>query len=175
MKIILITHATADYSGNCDYAVLDVTPDLLELIRRRMELAREAYEQDHDFLELYFWDCGPAFYDTSLLDACQAVLEAEESDRAAEAARTWLDELETSESIAIPAGVDLAALAPKRTECHEMIVRLDGPRERPSFVVAWSAIPKHVDATVTTSDLSLSVLEGFCGPDPSTQHQGTPP
>jgi hypothetical protein len=175
MKIILITHSTAEYNGDCHYAVLEVTPDLLELVRRRMELARRTYEQDNDFLELYFWDSQPAFYDRSLLDACQAVLEADESDSAEEAARTWLDELETSESIAIPAGVDLAALAPKRTECHEMMLRLDGSKERPLLVVAWSAIPKHIDATVTTGDLSLPVLESFCGPDPSIQNQGAPP
>jgi hypothetical protein len=162
MRIILTTHSIAEYNGACNYAVLNVTPELLELVRRRVEVARRVYEQDNDFLELCFRDSQPAFYDTSLLDACQAVLEAEESDSAAEAARAWLDELQTSQSIAIPAGVDLAALAPKRTECHEMLVRLDGPRERPSFDVAWSAIPKHVDATVTTSDLSPSVLEGFC-------------
>jgi hypothetical protein len=85
-----------------------------------------------------------------------------EMESAIEAAKDWLDELETGGSAKLPAGVDLDAVTPERTECHEMILRLDGPRERPSFVVAWSAIPKHTDVTVTAGDLSLPVLENCC-------------
>lgn len=162
MKMILTTHSTADCNGNCNYAVLDVTPDLLELVRRRRELARRAYEGDNDFLEGHFWDSRPAFYDSALIVACQEAIGPTERESASEAAQDWLDELETGGSAELPAGVDLDAVTPERTACHEMILRLDGPRERPLLVVAWSAIPKHTDVTVTTGDLSLPVLENCC-------------
>ena len=43
VAIVLVTSSTnPEYSGECDYAVVRLTPELVEQVRRRVELARQA-------------------------------------------------------------------------------------------------------------------------------------
>jgi len=48
--IVLGTRSTdPEFNGDCDYAVMQLTPELMEQIHRRVELARQVGSQDDDF------------------------------------------------------------------------------------------------------------------------------
>jgi hypothetical protein len=158
--IILGTHSTdPEFNGDCDYAVVQLTPELMEQIHRRLELARQAGSQDDDFYELYFWGGTAKFYDCDLIEACQeAVAVAGDGDQAAQ---DWLTGLEQNGHALMPAAVDLAACQSQRTELDQMIVRRSSLSDDAQYEIVWLASPKHSDAYVTTSDLPLVVLEGY--------------
>jgi hypothetical protein len=44
-----------------------------------------------------------------------------------------------------------------------MIVRCSPSSRNPQYEIAWTAMPKHTDVYVTTSDLPLAALEGYVG------------
>ena len=162
MHIILnVCSSNEHYNGDCDYAIVDLTPALAERIRRRVALARQAGEQDRDFWEMYFWGSTTEFYDHKLLDACQdAVVAAARGSDPDQAARDWLADFEQREYAVVPDGVDFAAHQAQRTEVDQMIVR----RHQPDFAIAWTASPKHSDVYVTTSELPLAVMETLLAP-----------
>lgn len=163
MKIILdTTSSNPDYGGDCDCAVVDLTPALVDRIRRRVELARRVAEEDTDLYELYFWGGEAAFYDHNLVEACEEAMAADmdgqkEDKNASACARS--SELQHSCHALFP-GVDLQAHQPQRTECAQMILRCG----RPQYEVAWTVIPKHTDIYVTTRGLALSAIDAYlCG------------
>ena len=56
MQLILNVHSSnGHYDGDCDYAIVELTPALAEQIRNRVALAREAGQKDNDLWELFFW------------------------------------------------------------------------------------------------------------------------
>ena len=86
-----------------------------------------------------------------------------------EAAKTWIDRLETSGYAGLPAAVDLAAFTPQRTECDQLIVRHCSTDEEHSiFEIAWIVIPKHTESHVATHGLSLTVLESYYDDKPAS-------
>lgn len=164
VAIVLDTHSTdPDFNGDCDYAVVRLAPELVEQVRRRVELARQAGRQDDDLYELYFWGGTADFYDSGLVDACEKALTAGQS------ARDWLAGLEQEGHALVPPAADLATCEPQRTECDQMIVRRSPSSHDPRYEIAWIAIPKHSDVYVTTRDLPLAALEGYAGISPKTE------
>ena len=160
--IILETHSTdPEFNGDCDYAVVQLTPELQEQIHRRVELARQAGKQDDDCFELYFWNGAATFYSNDLIEACQEAVAAARGRDGDQAAQDWLTELEENGHALMPATVDLAACQPQRTELDQMIVRRGSLSDDTQYEVAWISTPKHSDAYVNTSDVPLTVLEGY--------------
>ena len=161
-RIVLETGSSnPDYSGDCDYALVELTPELVNQVRRRVELAGQAGQQDNDLYEIYFWGGTAEFFDGDLVDACLAAVAGGD-----EAGQEWLNGLERVGHALVPAAADLAACQPQRTECDQMIVRRSPPSRSPRYEIAWTAIPKHTDVNVTTRDLPLEALEGYLGNDP---------
>jgi len=161
MHIIFHTHSSdPHYNGDCDYAVVELTPALVEQIRRRVELARQARSQDDDLYELYFWGSTADFYDHRLIEACEKAIAATAED-ADQAVQDWMDHLDQGEHALLPAGVNLESLEPERTECDQILNRCCPSGQNLGFEVAWTAIPKHSDVNVTTSDLPLEALEAY--------------
>ena len=161
MHIVLDTHSSSpDYNGDCDYAVVELTPRLGEEIRRRIELARHAGQQDNDLYELYFWGSTAEFYDYNLVETCQAAVAASAAD-ADQAIHDWTTALEEHGHALLPTGVDLGKHAAQRTECDQLIIRCSPSSRNPGFEVAWTTIPKHSDIYVTTSDVPLAALESY--------------
>jgi hypothetical protein len=163
VKIILdTTSSDPHYNGDCDCAVVDLTPALVDQIQRRVELARRAAAEDADIYELYFWGSAVDFYDHSLVEACEEAVAAgtdgQEEDKNA-AAYAWSSALEQTGHALLPHGVDLKRHARQRTECLQTIIRCAPPSRSLEFEIAWTAIPKHTDVYVTTHDLSLTVMD----------------
>jgi hypothetical protein len=157
MYLIFNTHSSNEhYNGDCDCALVELTPALAEQILGRVALARQAGQQDNDLCELYFWGSTAEFYDSNLIDACAEATAAHGSE---EAASKWLSNFEDAGYALVPIGVDLAAHESQRIELSQMIVRCSPSSHRPEFEVCWTASPKHSDVYVTTRDLPLKRLE----------------
>ena len=163
MPILLETHSTdLEFNGDCDYAVVDITPALVELVRQRVALARQAGQQDPELWELYFWDNSAEFYDSDLIDACeQATAATAGATDPDQAARNWLVDLEHNGHALVPDNVDLTMRESQRVECRQAIVRSHFSDRKAEFELAWTAIPKHSDVCVTTRNLPLATLEGY--------------
>jgi hypothetical protein len=154
MKIVLQTDSTnPEYNADCDCAVVEVTPSLVQLIRRRAALAKQARRQDRDLWELYFWGHTAEFFDYSLVSACEAAFGDSKE------AKDWSDGFERDGHAVLPPTADLAAVEPHRTECDQMIVRCVPGSRRTDIEVAWLTIPKHTDIYITTRDVTLATLE----------------
>jgi hypothetical protein len=161
VTVVLGTHSTdPEFNGDCDCAVVRLTPELVGQVRRRLELARQAGRQDGDLYELYFWDCTAEFYGGELLEACQEAAGAGATD-AEQAAQAWLAGLERDGHALVPPTVDLAAFESKRTECDQMIVRCSPSSRNPEHKIVWTASPRHTDVYVITEELPLAALEGY--------------
>jgi len=154
MKIVLQTDSTnSEYHADCDCALVEVTPSLVKLIRRRVALAKQARRQDRDLWELYFWGCTAEFFDYALISTCEATFQDGEK------AKAWSDGFERDGRAVLPPRADITALEPQRTECDQMIIRCVPSSRRTDIEIAWLAIPKHSDVYITTRDVSLASLE----------------
>jgi hypothetical protein len=177
MKIIFRAQSdNPDYNADCDYALVDMTPALWEQIRRRVEIARQAFQADGDLCELSFWLGTAEFYSSRLTEACEeaiaVVSEGTDKDKSA-AAWAWSAQFDDPGYALLPSGVDLDKHQPERTECAQMIVRCAPSGGRPEFEVAWTAIPKHTDIHVTTRDMPLATLETYARSE-SSSGRGAP-
>lgn len=125
MYLIFNTHSSNEhYNGDCDYAIVDLTPALAAQVRHRVAPARQAGQQDDDLNELYFWGSTAQFYDHNVLEICQdAAAAAAHGADPDQAARDWLTDFEQREYAVVPEGVDFAAHEAQRTEVDQMIVR----------------------------------------------------
>ena len=82
MHLILNAHSSnPDYSGDCDYALVDLTPALAKRIRSRVALARQAGQHDNDLYELCSWGSSAEFYDYTLLEACEKAIAPRRSNQ----------------------------------------------------------------------------------------------
>jgi hypothetical protein len=116
MHLILNVHrSNQHYNGDCDYAVVELTPALAKRIHSRVALARQAAKQDSDLFELYFWGSAD-FFDHVILDACQEAVATASRRRRDKAALDWLTDFEGREYAVVPASVDVDAYEPQRTE-----------------------------------------------------------
>jgi hypothetical protein len=164
VALVLSTHSSDEnFNGDCDYALVRLTPELVAQVHRRVELARQGRQQDDELYELYFWDGAAEFHDCGLVDACQEAVAAARGADGNQAAQDWLTRLEQDGHALVPPAANLAACQPQRTECAQMIVRASPSSDDPEYEIAWTAIPKHSDVHVTTSDLPLAALEDYVG------------
>jgi len=161
MHLIFNTHSSNEhYNGDCECAIIELTPALAEQIRCRVALARQARQQDSDLYELYFWGSTAEFYGQDVIDACQEAVAAAARGRGrSKAARNWLAEFEQRDYAVVPNGVDFNAHEPQRTECDQMILRVGPSSHRLEYAVVWTTSPKHSDVYVTTNELPLAVME----------------
>ena len=157
VTIVLNTRSSdPDFNGDCDYAVVELTPALIDQIHRRVELARQASSQDNDLYGMYFWGGDAKFYDSDLLEACEKAAATDE------AAQEWTAELEQKGHAMMPIAADFSSCQPQRVECADDS-QMQSPVAKPRVRIAWTVIPKHSDVYVTTSDLPLAALEGYVG------------
>jgi hypothetical protein len=163
VRIILKTSSTnPECNGDCDYAVVELTPILVEQLRRRVDLAREVGQQDNDLYELRFWGGTADFYDHELIEACQeAVAAAAKDTDGNQAACDWLSGLEEDGHALLPPTVDLGAHESQRTECDQVAIQTSPLSRSPQVEIVWTTIPKHTDIDVTTRNLPLAALENY--------------
>ncbi len=150
MKFVLKVSSSNEYcDGDCEFAVVELSPELASLSLRRIAALQEQKHLDPDIDEVYYW-ANYAQYFSPWLNLASAEKEAE---AASLALADTLDELQIQEKelAAVSETLQVPPSQISRVECQRMIVRADS--------IAFVAIPKHASFYVETTEMPLAVLE----------------
>ena len=142
MKLVSTVLSDQDTWG-CDYALIDVSPELARLALRRVNILKAQKQADQHLDEAYFWDFHVEYFSPwKGKEADSADLLGEILDRFPSVAG---DLMHAPDGFVVPENL----LEP--VECSQMITREDG--------IAFIAIPKHASYHIRTAEVPLSLLE----------------
>jgi hypothetical protein len=162
MRLILKVTSSNEYcDGGCEFALVDLTPELARLTLSRIAALREQRILDPNIDEVYYWAyfvaCYFSFY---------AHLAVEDEDKAGESAIVLagdlLDELQiqNQELVCVPECFQLRPDRMVAVECEKMIVG--------EASIAFTAIPKHASFYVQTVEIPITMLEAALAISAST-------
>jgi len=130
MAFLLKTYSSnPDFNGDCDYALVDLGRESLDLTLERIGLAQDMYSEDHSFNALEYSDYSARYV-------------------------SWSEELEDLLGLDAMAKVNDGVLVTlnsrlalpeknyQQVEGEYIVVSTEG--------VSWKCIPKHSDVTVET-------------------------
>jgi hypothetical protein len=159
MRIILKVSSSNGYcDGGCEFALVDLTPELAALALQRIAMLREQKSLDPDIDETYYWAYFAEYFSPWVsLAAAEKAMEPANLTFA-----DMVDGLEIAENevITLPESIQLPPTQIAAVECQEMIVRSDS--------IAFTAIPKHASFRVQTVEIPLAMLEAAATPSPSS-------
>lgn len=127
----LISTVSSDHDAlDCDYAVIDLTPDLARLALRRVSILKAQKYADPQLDEMYFWDYHVEHF---------SLWSADEGNKA-DSLSEMLGKLPTvaGDLMSAPDGFAVAENLLARVECSQMIVRELCDRPHNSRYVAES-------------------------------------
>jgi hypothetical protein len=142
MRLISLVTCSDDVFG-CDYALVDLTSDLVRLACRRIAMFKEHKHLDEGLVESYFWEDRVEYFSPWLA----------EKEKDADALAEVLDHLPivAGEWMGAPADFSIPDSLKARVECGQTAVREAG--------IAFVAIPKHTSSYVFTAEIPLPLLE----------------
>jgi hypothetical protein len=136
MKLLLKARSDNEhYSADCDFAVLDLTPDLARLALRRIEAARRIRLDDTALHAVSYW----GYYVEWV---------------------SWEDAGEFAEILdegCLPIPHDFQ-YEPQRNECARMLVYPSIDLNNNKDTIAFRTIPKHCDFYITTDEIDRELL-----------------
>lgn len=141
----LISRVTAPGGiDDCDYALINLAPDVVRLALKRIVTLNECKANDPDLFELYCWNFEVQYFNPWLAE------DPREADRLAEMIEALpaasMDLLRALSDFEVPENLV------GRVECGQMVARDDA--------VSFVAIPKHTDVYVQTAEIPLALLHG---------------
>jgi len=160
MRIILKVSSNNEYcDGGCEFALVDLTPELAALALQRIATLREHKNLDPDIIETYYWAYFAEYF-SHWEDLASSGKEVEGTRVTLEA---MLDELpiEEKEIVCLPESLQGSPDQIAAVECEQMIVR-EGS-------IAFMAIPKHASYYVQTVEIPLAMLEAAATSASTTQ------
>ena len=159
-QIILKVSSSNEYNdGGCEYALVELTPELAALALQRIAALREQKILDPNIDESSYWAyfvacyfspyAGVAIGDKEVVGTCIAM-------------RDMLDNLQIEERqvITVPECFQISSHQVAAVECEKMIVHEDG--------IAFTAIPKHASFHVGTVEIPVTMLEAALAISAST-------
>jgi hypothetical protein len=162
MRIILKVSSSNEYcDGGCEFALVDLSPELAALALQRIAALREQKILDPNIDEVYYWAYFVACYFSPYTD-----LAVEDEDKAAENASVLLGDLldelqiQDQELVCVPQCFQVQPSRVAAVECEKMIVR--------EASIAFTAIPKHASFYVQTLEIPISMLEAALAISTST-------
>ncbi len=161
MRIILKVSSSNEHcNGGCEFALLDLTPELARLAVARIATLREQKSLDPDIEETYYWAYFAEYF-SPWKDPASPEEEVESTGMPLE---EMLDELaiEEKEIVCIPETCQVPPHQIAAVECEQIIVRLDS--------IVFMAIPKHASFYVQTVELPLAMLEAAAATSTSPAH-----
>jgi hypothetical protein len=150
MRIILKVSSSNEHcNGDCEFALLDLTPELARLAVGRIATLREQKSLDPDIDETYYWAYFAEYF-SPWKDPASPGEQVEDTEWTLEGI---LDELpiEEKEIVCVPESLQVSPHQIIAVECEEMIVRLDS--------IVFIAIPKHASFYVQTVEIPRAMLE----------------
>jgi len=154
VRVVLKTWSSnPEYSGGCDYAIVEIDEHFAKLALRRINVLREQKALDSSISETYYWDSSAEYF-SPWGNRASPPTEVQESG--VELEKT-LDDLEVDmrEVVTAPATFRVPESHIGAVECAQMIVREEG--------IAFNALLRHTDIYVTTAEISKQVLESVGG------------
>ena len=162
MRITLKVSSGNEYcDGGCEFALVDLTPELAALALRRIAALKEQKSLDPDIDETYYW---AYFVDCYFSPYADLAIGEKEVEGASVAAGDMLGELhiEEKEVVCVPDSFGVPPTQIATVECEQMIVRQDS--------IAFMAIPKHASYRVQTVEIPLALLEAAAGANALSTH-----
>ena len=156
MRVALrVSSSNEHWDGGCEFALVDLTPELAALALRRIATLRAQKSVDPDLDEAYYWTSWVECYFSPWANPADAGVELEAeclavAEKLCEGQSEENGVVEVSDSFQVPC----CQIPP--VECQEMIVREDA--------IAFSAIPKHASFYVQTAEIPLAILEAAIVP-----------
>ena len=151
MRIALKVSSNNEYcDGGCEFALVDLTPELAALALGRIGTLREQKNLDPDIIETYYW---AYFVDCYFSPYADLSIDDMEAKGASIPLGELLDELqiEYKEITCVPESFQVASNQIAAVECEQMIVYQNS--------IAFTAIPKHASFYVQTAEIPLAMLE----------------
>ena len=161
MRIILKVSSSNEHcNGGCDFALLDLTPELARLAVGRIATLREQKSLDPDIDEVYYFAYFAEYF-SPWEDPASSAGEFEGTGMTLE---EMLDELaiEEKEIACVPETFQVPPHQIAAVECQQMVVRLDS--------IVFMAIPKHASFYVQTVELPLAMIEAAAATKTSPAH-----
>ena len=158
MKTLILKTDAGDLGtaspDDCHCAAVDLTAELLEKCRRRIELAKSAYAQDPALAKLCFQDPGgPEFYGDDLPAACGKVSDEFHHDYF------------NRGTAVMPEDAALNCLEEGRVACLAMVLwRYEYP-DSVGFEIGWTAIPEDTNLRIATEAVTLEYLTEMLSSD----------
>jgi len=149
MKVVLRVSSSNEHcDGGCEFALVDLTPQLGATALRRIAVLREQKSLDPDVDETYYWA-----YVVEYFSPWVSLVSTEKEVEPAVKVAHVLDELgvEENEVLMVPESFLVPSCQVAAVECRQMVVRAD--------CIAFTAIPKHASFHVQTVEIALSTLE----------------
>jgi hypothetical protein len=142
MKLVSTVSSDQEAWG-CDYALIDLSPELARLALRRVNILKAQKQADEQLDEMYFWDFHVEYF---------SPWKGEEGD-SADPFGEMLDRLPSvaSDLMHAPDGFVVPDNLLEPVECSQMIIREDA--------IAFIAIPKNASYYIRTTEIPFPVLE----------------
>jgi hypothetical protein len=151
MRIVLKVISSNEYcDGGCEFALVDLTPELATLALSRIAALREQQTLDPNIEGTHYWAYFVARYFSPF---ATSEIDDKEVDGISFRMGEMLDQLqiEEKEVVLVPEIFQVPAGLIAAVECEKMTVRLDA--------IAFSAIPKHASFFVQTVEVPITMLE----------------
>jgi hypothetical protein len=148
--VLKVSSGSPHWNGDCDYAIVDLVPEVAALALRRIGAPREQQAADPQLNESYFWDSHAAYF-SPWLGAESAPDSGDEPGETLE-----MLQVDAREVVEAPEDFEVAESQFARVDCEQMIVRKGG--------IAFAAIPKHGDFHVSTAEIPMEWLESAAHP-----------
>jgi len=161
MRIALKVSSNNEYcNGGCEFALLDLTPELARLAMGRIATLRELKNLDPDIDEVYYW----AYFAEYFSPWRDLASPGQEVGGESATVEWMLDDITMGrkEITCVPESFQVSPNQIAAVECQKMIVRLDS--------IVFMAIPKHASFYVRTVEIPLAILEAAATTSVSTTH-----
>lgn len=139
----LISRVTCpDGIDDCDYALIDLTPDLARLALKRIAMLNKCRANDPELFELYCWNSAVEYFSPWLTEDARGADQLAEMIEALPAASMDL--------LLAPSNFEVPGNLVGRVDCGQMVASDDA--------VSFVAIPKHTNVYVETAEIPLALL-----------------
>jgi len=160
MRIVLKVTSRNEYcDGECEYALVDLTPDLATLALGRIAALREQKILDPNVDEVYYW----AYFVASYFSPYASLASKDKEDEGVSILLAdLLDELQVQDQdlVCVPDCLQVQPCQVAAVECEKMVVR--------EASIAFTAILKHASFYVQTVEVPITMLEAALAISAST-------
>jgi len=160
MRILLKVTSSNEYcDGGCEFALVDLSPELATLALQRIAALRDQMTLDPNIDQTSYWAYFVACYFSAY--AGLAI-----DDQEVEGTCIGLGDLlgnlqiEEREVVHVPEIFQVPSSQIAAVECEKMLVRTDS--------ITFSAIPRHASFYVQTVEIPIAILEAALAICPST-------